>query len=76
MWLFLLTVVSAEAPDLEKWANRAEGAAVRVKTEARSLGAEAAAVAGGGRVGRLPVLAASADELVHRSELLVRVTAP
>lgn len=54
----------------------AEGAALKVGAAARQLAETAEAIARDGKIGRLSVLRADADELARRADLLVRATAP
>jgi hypothetical protein len=73
IWFFL--VAYAAAPDQEqlKWSAQAEGAAVKLKLQAKDLQSWAQRVEVEGRPGWLPALRSSARELVRRAELFERI---
>lgn len=52
----------------------AEGASMKVGIAARQLGRTAGDIAKDGRIGRLSLLRADADELVRRAEALARMS--
>lgn len=52
----------------------AEGAALKVGTAARQLARTAGDIAGSGRISRLSLLRADADELLRRADTLARMS--
>ncbi len=73
-WLIFGAMADTPSEASLRWANAAEGALVKTGNAAEQLAAVAQDIAAEGRIGKLTVLRGSADELVRRSNLLVRLT--
>ena len=66
-------MATAVAKTPSAWDGLVEGAALKVGTAARQLARTAGEISGEGRIGHLTELRSDADELVRRSDMLVKL---